>query len=1176
MIGRGILGRPLRRGPVRRVGPVALLLVGLVTPLCAGQVISNDRYQVQVTVGGAAAIGLVGDPRTVFVDPRLLVQRRGTDPGLATIADDFAEINYRLNSWVDAGGVRTPDVFDAEPPAVATASVFDTDASGVTWTMSGTNGLDATVRLSVPPGHGMPILDIHLTATSAGWFGVTFAGIEDTATSSIDEVWQPMVWSERRLPDRSYLTLAYRCPLPMSAVRRADGLTFGVTAGAGELPFQPLPTSENSRFGVLLRDEAGLLRPMIAPVAFGASGSYMSSGEQRSFRSRVLVEDGRPDEAAERVARELFGFGDRRENLWRSTNETIDNIVAYALGAFGGWDAGLKAQSFRQDFPGSVKNSTATYPAMMALVRDDGKLWRERAQPTWEFMLSRREILFALDAAVAGVDNTVIDGPATVPSEYGAMHALTGAWDRTNVEYAIRMAGEEGEIAFTPPLVRTNWQTYMAVFEATRDLAWRDLAVAGALDYIAERVDERATGWTDRFSGSAFFWAYYAPFWMDLYRLYELTNDQRFLDASHEAARRFAMHVYLAPTIPAGDVTVNPGGEAPVYSFFSGRDPLPAAERDVPAWWVSELGLTSEGSGTSHGHRAIMVPWFADTMLRLAEETGDTFLRDIARSSAVGRSTSFPGYHINTARTDVYLREDYPERPFEELSYNTFHFNHVWPTAGLLQGWLIAQAWARSDGAIDFPASYGFSTAYYFNRAYGLEPGAWHGDGGVRLWMPAGLVDTGDPQVDFVAARGGSTLYVALLNQSASAVSTTVALDAARAGFAPASDLPAETRTDNGPPAAATVRGGELDVTVPGKGIVSLAIETGSAIVAPFQDRAVNPSGSKLPPGSWLEDGDLRAMILGPGPERPFAFVYLMADDDDYESVALTYETLDGTRTETDEDYPFEFTVPLAATQQEFRFATDRELPGGGTTSTPWRSLVVGAGAAPTDASGDGRVREAQPGTSAPEFDLAVGPVADGDAFRSYMQFDLSGLTSVIDNATLEVTVNRRDSSSQPASMRIVAFGAQPFDEATLTWSTQPTAGAVLAESAVLDPSAVDSGEVISFGGPALTDAVRSSAGGTLAVGLRTSPEEIGGRGFFWLDSSEDAGAPRLVLNEPCSPRDIASPAGVIDGADVLDFVERAASGDALADLATPAGVTDVFDVLEYLELIEGGCPATP
>src|SRR5690606_17212110 len=103
------------------------------------------------------------------------------------------------------------------------------------------------------------------------------------------EIWQPLIWQEQRLPDRSYLTLAYRATLPTTMVREG-GTAFAAIAHPDEFPFQPLPLADNSRFGVAVRDAAGGASPMIFAPVMGGAGSKLASGGETRFRAYLVRE----------------------------------------------------------------------------------------------------------------------------------------------------------------------------------------------------------------------------------------------------------------------------------------------------------------------------------------------------------------------------------------------------------------------------------------------------------------------------------------------------------------------------------------------------------------------------------------------------------------------------------------------------------------------------------------------------------------------------------------------------------------------------------------------------------------------------------------------------------------------------------------------------------------------
>ena len=399
------------------------------------------------------------------------------------------------------------------------------------------------------------------------------------------------------------------------------------------------------------------------------------------------------------------------------------------------------------------------------------------------------------------------------------------------------------------------------------------------------------------------------------------------------------MFTWMAPRIPDTELTVNPGGHVPVYSYLKnkGHTPMNSPEERVPAWRLSEIGLTPESSGTMAGHRGIFMANYAPWMLRIAALTGDALLHDVARSAVVGRYRNFPGYHINTARTTIYERADYPLRGHKELSVNSFHYNHIWPHMSILIDFLVTDAFARSRGAIDFPAHFIEGYAYLQSRFYGDRPGKFFDRDDAVLWLPRRLIKSGSVEINTLAARGRAGLYLAFTNQSQESVTTEIALNA---GLLP--QLTGQTfRTRVFRDGSATaLRDGRLTVTVPPMGLTAVEIE-GLVVVPKFQDRLVGARATD----AWRRDhvelpfGGTHAMILNFGPAATTAFIYLEADESKFKSVSLTY-TIAGRRTTlTDTAYPYEFTVPVPAGTNAFDFEVQGTTPAGQTQTSGAASL---------------------------------------------------------------------------------------------------------------------------------------------------------------------------------------------------------------------------------------------
>jgi len=91
------------------------------------------------------------------------------------------------------------------------------------------------------------------------------------------------------------------------------GITIGVAADPDESPFR-MPTAQNSRFGVLLRNPGGKAQPMVFAPVLGGQSSKMKAGEPFEFKLRLMVHAGTCFEAYKYLSHNLYGFHDYREN----------------------------------------------------------------------------------------------------------------------------------------------------------------------------------------------------------------------------------------------------------------------------------------------------------------------------------------------------------------------------------------------------------------------------------------------------------------------------------------------------------------------------------------------------------------------------------------------------------------------------------------------------------------------------------------------------------------------------------------------------------------------------------------------------------------------------------------------------------------------------------------------
>ena len=814
------------------------------------------------------------------------------------------------------GAGRTANLFRAGRTSIHRAPSVKRDGQALIWDFPADPRVALKARLSAAEDGTAPRLTVTATVREDGWYSFGYTGAPAADPAKLDELWQPLIYTERRFPHESFLEAAYRCPLPTTLVT-IGGLTIGVAADAAEYPFQPLPNLANSRFGVALRDSAGNARPMLFAPILGGAGSRMKAGETRTFVMRLIAARAPLTRTHERMARELFGFADVRRNALGSLNDTLERMIDFGLSEHAKFNPDLRGFAYDTDVPGAVKNVSALHPLGVALVTDRRDIFERLARPLMEYFISRERFLFTTDPKVKGQSASARLGGLGAPlTEYAALDQIAGGRTPFFRAAAESLFGRDRVLNLEGRIRGDNFSHALALYRATGERRWLDHAVKDADAYLARRVAKRQTDYSDPDSRGLFFWNAFTPQWVELLELHEETGERRFLEAARQGARDHALFVWLAPRIPDGEIRVHEDGLAPAYRSGPRFPRIKAEPETVPAWRTSEIGLTSESAPTSKGARGIFLACHAPWMLRIAALTNDPFLHDIARSAIIGRYTSFPGYHLNTARNTAYEKPDFARRGKDELnSATSIHYNHIWPHIALLIDYLVADVFAKSRGAIDFPARYAEGYGYLQQRVYGDRPGKVHDEGGLYLWMPRGAVKVDHPELNFVVARGAAKVAIALTNQAKSAVQSRVTLSAEHvtpaAGKTPKVTVWENNRRVREEPWPAD---GRIAVDVAAEGLTTLIIDEVKPRVA-FQDR-IPGRAAPLPAESVRDLGwrGVRGVVLSFGSdELTSAYVYLPDLERTVRSCTLSFRQGDGqVSTLADQAYPFEFTLPVS------------------------------------------------------------------------------------------------------------------------------------------------------------------------------------------------------------------------------------------------------------------------
>jgi hypothetical protein len=675
----------------------------------------------------------------------------------------------------------------------------------------------------------------------------------------------------------------------------------------------------------------------------------MKSGTPFSFRMRLVVKPGGWYPAFQHIAEQMYGFHDYRQNTAGSLNDTIENMIAFAMNdTYSGWVDDLKGFDYTTDVGGTVKVVSALHPLSVALLTDDREIFRRRALPITEYLMSREKYLLSVAPGIKGQNPShFLRGPSAEVSELAALFEMSGGRSTVFRHYAETLNEKPRALNLLMVSGKGSWQNELALYRMSGDKAHLDKARAGADQYIRERINQPPTDFADvHIEQGGQFWSDFAPKWIDLYELYEETKDAKYLDAAVEGAREYATFAWLAPAIPNRDVMVNPHDQVGVHTSIPGiklTAPMRVPEQSVPAWRVSQVGLIPEASTTYGQNPAVFLAHHAAFMLRIGEAARDPFLKAIARSAIVGRYANFPGYDINGEYTTVYERPDYPLRPLKDLTYNQIYYNHVWPHIALLFDYLISDVTVKSEGGISFPSRYAQGYAYLQTDVYGDRPGVFYGARGVQLWMPAKLLRIDSPQINYVAGYDRNSLYLAFSNQASHAVTAKVKINSDLVPYTLRQDYKIRAWQNNRNAPETALHEGEFSITIPASGLAAVAVD-GVRVVPQFQNDVIR-SGSALSDNSYAEKqtpaGKVTGMLLSFGSSEAAAYVWLGATETELRSARLHYRWGDSEwNMINDARYPFDFSVPMNAGTRSFSYWIEA-IPAAGGSAVKSETVVL-------------------------------------------------------------------------------------------------------------------------------------------------------------------------------------------------------------------------------------------
>ena len=235
----------------------------------------------------------------------------------------------------------------------------------------------------------------------------------------------------------------------------------------------------------------------------------------------------------------------------------------------------------------------------------------------------------------------------------------------------------------------------------------------------------------------------------------------------------------------------------------------------------------------------------------------------------------------------------------------------------------MSEAFLRSAGKIQFPALRQFGYAYFDNLVYGHAPGEIMGEKGAWLWIRRDLIALDNPQVNYLTAHNSNSFYVVLTN--ANREPEKVKLTFLPQNIDPEAKEFRTVRFLKGGKRQVQLSNNAIEINLGPRELVVLAVD-GLRIDIPAHRVFREPGpAQKRGTAKVAVDGDMEvraaAIQIEPGPWD--AYIWSTAGSRELRQISLNWIAGDQRGTLSEEDYPYEFSVPVPQGVTQLSFTTN-------------------------------------------------------------------------------------------------------------------------------------------------------------------------------------------------------------------------------------------------------------
>jgi len=654
----------------------------------------------------------------------------------------------------------------------------------------------ASAVISLPQKGQAAHLKISAPASADGFYSIGVLGFNSVKKDDVKASFLPAIYQAKRLMSAPRMVSATVTSQPLAFFELSDGALdycVGVSADPKQMPFE-WSAHGAALYGFSLSDIAGAPQPAAWSPVMGLKDSRKKAGETVAASFYLMNMAGDWRDALEYFNTQIFEGDYFREAYGTSLSDALCNMAVYLKDVkHSGFSVEDKAR-WNIEVNNLVALAAPLAEVSAAILANDEEHYRSVALPTIEYTLSRRSRHYAPlpDSAWAnnGYGKNLYElqcpSPSWGPDYYYSLNTLLGGLNPWLKSLAKMPKASASDAKYTSV---PAWAVKLACYIADNDSASLEEIKKECDAWLEVTFNRQHSNEIDfeQFVNIGFY-----PYWWNLPDLYELTGDKKYLDYAQKGAFYTISSLWNFPTPPDGEIVINRdnlvkkqndhdyafgqmrlrlGFEQSIlaekYMSKKGVKISPPSyfleEKSVDAHKVSRVGLGIEQHTTCVGACAnIIMPSWANEMLRVYAHTGRDVINKFSRHSIIGRFANFPGYYINTF-TDVQFDEDYP---YKGPDMTALYYHHAPCQFGQTCDYLMTQFEIASAGKIKFPYVRQQGYAWFTDRIYGPH-GAVFNDEDCALILEKGAVTTGNPKISSVIARGKNSIWVLLINDGA-------------------------------------------------------------------------------------------------------------------------------------------------------------------------------------------------------------------------------------------------------------------------------------------------------------------------------------------------------------------------------------------------------------------------